>query len=140
MVIKCGYHGKILRVNLSSEDIQAELLDETIARKFLGERGYSARILYDENPPRVDPFAPENRLIFITSPLIGTNVPCAAKSCVVTKSPLTQTILISLAGGYFASELKFTGYDGIVITGKAEHPVYVLIHNDEVQINDARFV
>jgi len=140
MMVKGGYNGKILRVNLTNGRIQTEPLDDAIAQRFLGGRGYGVKILYDENPPGVDPFAPENRLIFFTSPFLGTNIPCSVKPCVVTKSPLSQTILMSLSGGYFGPELKFTGYDGIVITGKAEHPVYLLIHNEEVQIKDASFV
>ena len=139
-MVKGGYNGKILRVNLTNGRIQTEPLDDTIAQRFLGGRGYGVKILYDENPPGVDPFAPENRLIFFTSPFLGTNIPCSVKPCVVTKSPLSQTILMSLSGGYFGPEFKFTGYDGIVITGKAEHPVYLLIHNEEVQIKDASFV
>jgi len=136
-VIKGGYNGKILRVNLSNGDIQTEPLDETIAHKFLGGRGYGVKILYDENPPRVDPYAPENRLIFFTSPLMGTKAPCCVKTTLVTKSPLAQTILMTFSGGYFGPELKFTGYDGIVILGKAEHPVYLEISNNKVKIKDA---
>ncbi len=140
MVVKGGYSGKILRVDLTSGSIQTQPLDDTIVQRFLGGRGCGVKILYDENPPGIDPFAPENRLIFFTSPFMGTNIPCSVKPCVVTKSPLSQTVLMSLSGGYFGPELKFTGYDGIVITGKAEHPVYLQIHNEEVQIKDASFV
>lgn len=140
MKVKGGYGGKILRVDLTNQSIQMQPLDDRIAQEFLGGRGYGAKILYDENRPGVDPFAPENRLVFFTSPFLGTNIPCSVKLCVVTKSPLSQTILMSLSGGYFGPELKFTGYDGIVITGKAKNPVYLQINNEEVQIKDARFV
>lgn len=139
-MVKGGYSGKILRVDLTNGSIQTQPLDETVVQKFLGGRGYGVKILYDENPPRVDPFAPENRLIFFTSPLMGGQVPCSVKPCVVTKSPLTQTVLMSLSGGYFGCQLRFTGYDGIVIVGKARYPVYLQIHNEEVQIKDASFV
>ena len=139
-MVKGGYNGKILRVDLTTGNIQTEPLDNTIVQKFVGGRGYGVKLLYDENPPGVAPLAPENRLIFFTSPFLGTNIPCSVKPCAVTKSPLTQTILMSLSGGYFGPEFKSTGYDGIVITGKAEHPVYLLIHNEEVQIKDASFV
>lgn len=140
MTVKGGYNGKILRVDLTNRSIETQPLDETVVQKFLGGRGYGAKILYDENPPGVDPFAPENRLIFFTSPFLGTNIPCSVKACVVTKSPLSQTILMSLSGGFFGPELKFAGYDGVVITGKAEHPVYLVIHSGEVQIKDAGLV
>jgi len=139
-MVKGGYSGKILRVDLTSESIQTEPLDDNIVQRFLGGRGYGVKMLYDENPPGVDPFAPENRMIFFTSPFLGTNIPCSVKPCLVTKSPLSQTILMSLSGGFFGSELKFTGYDGIVIVGKAKHPVYLQIHNEDVQIKDASFV
>lgn len=136
-MIKGGYNGKILRVDLTNGTIQTQPLDGAIAQKFLGGRGYGVRILYDENPPGVDPLAPENRLVLFTSPFVGGQVPCGVKSCIVTKSPLTQTVTMSLSGGDFGSQLKFTGYDGIVITGKAEHPVYLQFHNEEVQIKNA---
>jgi hypothetical protein len=74
-MIKGGFHGQVLRVDLSSGDIQTQPLDEAIALKFLGGRGYGAKILYDENPPGVDPYSPENRLVFFTSPLMGTKTP-----------------------------------------------------------------
>ena len=139
-MIKGGFHGQVLRVDLSSGDIQSQPLDEAIALKFLGGRGYGAKILYDENPPGVDPYSPENRLVFFTSPLMGTKTPCCVKCALVTKSPLTQTILMSFSGGHFGPELKLSGYDGIVVVGKAKHPVYLHINNDDVQIKDARFI
>jgi len=105
MKVKGGYGGKILRVDLTNQSIQMQPLDDRIAQEFLGGRGYGAKILYDENRPGVDPFAPENRLVFFTSPFLGTNIPCSVKLCVVTKSPLSQTILMSLSGGYFGPEL-----------------------------------
>jgi aldehyde:ferredoxin oxidoreductase len=139
-MVKGGYSGKILRVDLTNGAIQSQLLDDSTVKKFIGGRGYGAKILYDENPSGVDPFDPDNRIIFFTSPFLGTNIPCSVKPCAVTKSPLSQTILMSLSGGYFGTELKFTGYDGIVITGRAERPVYIQIHNEEVHIKDASFV
>lgn len=115
-------------------------MDAAVARQFLGGRGYGAKILYDENPPGVDPLAPENRLIFFTSPFMGANVPSAVKCNVITKSPISQTILMTLSGGYFGAELKLTGYDGIVIVGKAKNPVYLEIHNDQARIKDAGYL
>ena len=136
-MIKGGYHGRLLRVDLTNGKIKRELLDEEMVKKFLGGRGLGAKILYDENPPGIDPFAPQNRLILFTTPFLGTSVPCSVKPCIVTKSPLSGTILMTLSGGYFGSELKYTGYDGIVIKGKSKRPVYIQIIDEEVQINDA---
>jgi len=139
-MIRGGYNGKMLRLDLTRGDVQSQPIDDAIAEKYIGGRGYGARILFDENPQGIDPFEPENRLIFFTSPFLGTNVPCSVKACLVTKSPLTQTVLMSLSGGYFGAEFKCTGYDGIVITGKAKSPVYIEIKDDAVQIRDAGFV
>ncbi len=139
-MVKGGYNGKILRVNLSNGNIQSQSLDDAIAQRFLGGRGYGAKTLYDENPTGVDPFEPDNRLILFTSPLMGTSAPLSVKCSVITKSPLSQTILMSFSGGHFGPELKLTGYDGIVVVGRAECPVYLQINNEEVEIKDAGFV
>lgn len=136
-MIHGGFHGKILRVDLSTGVIETSTLDEEVATTFLGGRGYGAKILYDENPVGVDPFHPENRLIFFTSPLIGTSTPCSVKTAAVTKSPLTNTILMTFSGGYFGPQLKFTGYDGLVLKGRSDRPVYLQIDNDKIEIKDA---
>lgn len=137
-MIKGGFFGKVLNVDLSTGSITESSLRENFARDYLGGRGIGAKILYDENPPRVDPYSPENRLIFCTSPLMGTIAPCCVKFSLVTKSPLSGTILMTFAGGYFGPELKRTGYDGVVIKGKADGPVYLQILDDRVEILGAQ--
>jgi aldehyde:ferredoxin oxidoreductase len=139
-MIKGGYNGRFLRVDLSNGDIKSESLEETMVERFLGGRGFGVKILHDENPPGVNPLGPQNRFVLFTTPFLGTDIPCSVKPCIVTKSPLSQTVLMTLSGGYFGPEFKFTGYDGIVIKGKSKHPVYLQINDDEVQINDASFV
>ncbi len=120
-----GYTGKILFVDLSSKTVRTEST-EKYARKFLGGRGVATRILHD-NP---------DALIFMTGPLTSF-VPSGSRMDVVAVSPITGLIGGSSTGGEFPSALKFAGYDGIVVTGKAEEPVYLRIENEEVSIESA---
>lgn len=135
---KGGFFGKILRVNLSEKKASTSTLPDDFLKYYLGGRGIGGRILYEENPPRIDPYSPENRLLFFASPLMGTTAPCCVKISLITKSPLSVTILMTLAGGFFGPAFKRTGYDGIVITGKAPQPVYLQIVDQQVEILDAR--
>jgi len=105
--------------------------------KFLGGRGLGAKILFDELKPLTDPLGVENKLFFLTGPLIGTGAPWCAKYSVVTKSPLSGTILMSLAGGFFGPALRRSGYDGLIIEGKSEEPIYLWIHNESVEFKKA---
>ncbi|RMF86321.1 MAG: aldehyde ferredoxin oxidoreductase [Nitrospinota bacterium] len=132
-----GYTGKILRVDLSSRTTRVEDLDMSLARQFIGSRGLATKFLYDEMDPTVDPLSPGNKIIFATGPLTGTIAPTGGRYTVVTKGPLTGAIACSNSGGYFAAELKFAGYDFLIIEGKAEKPVYLWIHDDGVEIRDA---
>ncbi len=132
-----GYVGRILEVDLSSERVEVSPLDERLARMFIGGKGLGAKILYDSLKPGVDPLSPENPLIFATGPLTGTEAPTSGRFAVVTKSPLTGIFLDSQVGGYFGPELKFAGYDALIIQGKADSPKYLLIRDDEVEILEA---
>jgi len=136
-MIQGGFFGKVLRVNLSDGSVTTSTLPDDFAVNYLGGRGIGARILYQENPPHVDPYSPDNRLIFFTGPMMGTTAPCCVKFSLVTKSPLSGTILMTLAGGYFGPEFKRAGYDGIVIQGRAKEPVTIQIVDDEVEIVSA---
>ena len=132
-----GYMGKILRVNLSTGKIGEEPIDEEIAKKFIGARGYAAKIIYDEVDPEVDPLGPENKLIFATGPLTLTPSPTGGRYDVVTKSPLNKVIAGSNSGGFWGPELKKAGYDILIVEGKSEKPVYLWITEDKVEIKDA---
>ncbi|MBU7013223.1 MAG: aldehyde ferredoxin oxidoreductase family protein [Theionarchaea archaeon] len=132
-----GFRGKILVVDLSSETIKTELVNEEIARAFLGGAGYAVRYLYDLVDEGTDPLGPENPLFFMTGPLTGTLAPSAGRWVVCAKSPLSQIWGESNCGGFFGAELKFAGFDGILVKGTSEHPVYVWITNDEQDIMDA---
>jgi len=131
---KGGFFGKVLRVDLSAGKVTSSALPDEFVKDYLGGRGIGARILYEENPPRVDPYSPENRLILFTGPAMGTIAPCCVKYSLITKSPLSGTILMSLAGGFFGPALKRTGFDGIVISGKAKGPVYLKVIDQEAEI------
>ena len=131
-----GYRGRLLRVNLSSGKISKEELPQEWMEKYLGCRGFNDIILYNEVGPEVDPLGPNNKLIFGTGPLEGTPVGMGRVS-VQTKHP-KRFISEGGAGGDWAAELKFAGYDGIVIEDKSESPVYLLVHDDRVEIRDAQ--
>ncbi len=133
-----GWTGRVLRVDLSRGEIRVEPLRTDWARDFIGGRGLGARYFFEEVDPRVDPFAPENKLIFATGPLTGTNASCGARYMVVTKAPLNGTITTSNSGGHWGPALKFAGYDMLIVEGRAPEPVYLLICDDQVTIRPAR--
>lgn len=122
-----GYMGKILRVNLTTQQILIEPLDEEFCCKYLGGNGFGARLLYDELEPNIAPLGPDNLLIFATGPLNGTIIPMASKFCVVSKSPLTEGIMDGFCSGRFGCELKYAGYDILIIEGRSNDHVYLLL-------------
>jgi len=132
-----GYAGKILRVDLSSGRISTEPLKPEMVRDYLGARGFAARILYDEVPAGADPLGPENKVVVASGPLSGTFVPAAGKITFAAKSPATNGWGDSNMGGHLASELKYAGYDAIILEGVAPGPSYLYIMNDRVEIRDA---
>ena len=129
-----GYAGKILRVNLTDDKISKEPLDREEARQYLGGRGFNAYRLYKELEAGIDPLGPENKLMIATGPLVGTMFPTASRFNVSAKSPLTGIFGDTNAGGHFASEMKFAGYDQIIIEGAAEQPSYINIRDDSVEV------
>jgi len=133
-----GWQGKILRVDLTAGTAESELLNMDWARDYLGSRGLASRYLYEEMDPAADALDPQNRLIFATGPLTGTMASTGGRYTVVTKGALTNAIACSNSGGYFGAEVKFAGYDMIIIQGKAAHPVYLMINDDKAEILDAR--
>ena len=132
-----GYHGKVMLIELDEQSIRWESLDETVLRRFLGGTGLGAYLLYTYSPPGVDPLSPENPLIFVTSPLVGSRLTTSSKFAVVTKSPLTGFIGDSLSSSFLATELKKTGFDAIVVTGRSPSPTMLAITDDSVEFLDA---
>jgi len=133
----CGYSGTILRINLTTQQIGREPLDRRLCEDYVGGRGLTSYLLYREMDPAVDPFSPENKLMFGAGPLTGTGAVAASRYVVVSKSPLTNTIACSNSGGFFGPEMKFAGYDVIIFEGQADKPVYVWIENDRVEFRPA---
>lgn len=132
-----GCIGRICRVDLTREKIKAEELSEGSLRRFFGGPGLGAKILFDELKPGINPLSPENKLIFATGPMTGAVFSGDAKYGVYAKSPLTEIFGGAHASGFFGPELKFAGYDAIIVEGKAETPVYLWIHDGETELRDA---
>ncbi|MEA3342088.1 MAG: aldehyde ferredoxin oxidoreductase family protein [Chloroflexota bacterium] len=132
-----GYIGKILRVNLSTGKLRDEPLDEELARAFVGGSGLAARLIYDMVDADTDPLGPDNPLIFMTGPLVGTPMPSAGRCSVCALSPLTRIWGESNTGGFFGPELRFAGYDGVIVTGRAEKPVWLSIVEGQAELHDA---
>lgn len=135
-----GWTGTFLRVNLTTGKVTRETIDPRMAKLFIGGRGLAERIFLNEVDPKVKALSAENKLLFATGPLTGTFAPSAGRYMVITKGPLNDTLACSNSGGTFGAELKYAGYDMIIVEGKAEHPVYVWISDDKVEIRDARHV
>lgn len=144
-----GYHGRILSIDLSTGKIEKQTVSPRDLDRFVGGQGLGIKILWDRlKKPGVDPLSPDNPLIFMPGPFSGLPVPSSSRTCVVTKSPITSpaksdyphasTVTYSNMGGFFGPEVRFAGYDGIVITGKAKELSYLVIDDGKVEIRDAR--
>jgi len=137
MSLKGGYFGKLLRINLTNRTSTVEDLDPAFLKKYVGGAMLGTKILYDETRPGIDALGEENKLIYTIGPLTGTDCPTASRMNIATKSPLTGAICNSLSGGFFPVEMKWAGWDVIIIEGKADEPVYILIKDDKVEIRKA---
>jgi aldehyde:ferredoxin oxidoreductase len=133
-----GYRGKLLRVDLTEQRVEIEDLDPKLLKKYVGGVGIEAKILYQETTPSTDPLGPENVLMAVTGPYTGTAVPSSSRHHMMARSPLTNLLGESNVGGSWAVQLKKAGFDGIAITGKSEHPVYLWVHDGGVEFRDAR--
>ncbi|MEM1644689.1 MAG: aldehyde ferredoxin oxidoreductase family protein [Ignisphaera sp.] len=133
-----GYVGRILYIDLSKEKIEEKTLDPDDIELFLGGIGLATKIIVEEiSNPKIDPFSPENVLVFMTGPLTGTPVYGASRYVIASKSPLTMAWGEAHVGGYWGPELKKAGFDGIVIKGRASSPIYLYIKDGNVEIRDA---
>ena len=136
MTIKGGYWGKILRVDLSSEETSVRTFDEGFARKYLGGVGLASAIIYESVTKDTDPLGPDNVLVFATGPYQAANIASAGRCSVSAKSPLTGYWGEGLAGGHIGPELKRAGFDAVIITGRAKKPVYLWINDGKAEIRD----
>ncbi|MGD8985858.1 MAG: aldehyde ferredoxin oxidoreductase C-terminal domain-containing protein [Desulfobacteraceae bacterium] len=132
-----GYAGQILYIDLTKEEIRKEPLDLDMAKKFLGGFGLNCKLAWDLLDPDVDPYSPDNMIFMGMGPIIGTAAPVSNKNSVVSKWPSTGTISPGTSGGDFGIQVKLSGYDEVIIKGKAKRPVYIKINGDNVQICDA---
>jgi aldehyde:ferredoxin oxidoreductase len=132
-----GYAGRILKIDLSAGEIRKESLSDDLALSFIGGRGINSKILYDEVEPAMEPLSPGNCLVFGTGLLVGTMAPACGRGVITARSPLTNGHGDAHSGGWWSPELKYAGYDHLVIKGKAKDPVYLLIEDERVEIRDA---
>ncbi len=132
-----AYTGNVLRIDLSTGKSTVEELNRKWAEEYLGGKGLALKYLYEELPAGLDPWSAENKLILMTGPLTGTIVPNSGKLAVAAKSPATGTVLDCSIGGHFAPELKYAGYDAVIIEGKAKNPVYLFIEDNRVELRSA---
>ena len=132
-----GWNKKVLKVNLTIGNISTKSISEEVLKNYLGGRGINIKALYDTTNKNTDPLGPDNPLIFGTGPLTGTIVPSSGRHNITARSPLTGILGDSNSGGFWGAELKQAGYDQIIITGKAERPVYLKIINEKVEICNA---
>jgi aldehyde:ferredoxin oxidoreductase len=132
-----GYTGKYLRVDLTDETITEETFDAATLRKWVGGSGIGAKVLYEEVPPGVDWYAPENRVIIASGPLGGTSIAGGGTYSLVTKGPLTNGAVTSQANGFFGAFMRLSGFDGIIIQGAAKSWKWLHIHDGTIEIKDA---
>ncbi len=132
-----GYHGKILHVNLTTGSLTVEEPDEIFYRTYMGGSAMGLYYLLKNTPPGTDPLAPENTLALMDSVLTGLPIAGQSRMCATARSPLTNMVGDSQCGGFWPAELKFSGFDGIVIWGRAEKPVYLWVHDGQAELRDA---
>ena len=132
-----GYHGKILHVDLTDGKFRVEEPGEAFYRKYMGGSAMAMYYLLKEMPPGVDPLGPDNVLVLALSVLTGAAISGQSRMTAAAKSPLTGAIGDSQGGGFFPAELKFAGFDAIVIKGGSEKPVYLWINEGQYELRDA---
>jgi len=137
---KGGYLGRVLNVDLSSGEIRQADLDLSLVTQYIGGRGFTSRLQYNEVSPEVDPLSPDNILVMATGPLTGIPAPATGRFTAGGRSPLTGILGDANCGGFFGPELKLAGYDMLVFRKRSPKPVYLWIDNDHVEIRDASHV
>ena len=133
-----GYGGRLLHVDLTSGRSESRPLDEGTARAFLGGNGLVARLLWDAVPAGIDAFDAASALALAVGPITDTLVPGNSRACVAARSPLTGLFFDSTFGGRFPATFKRTGFDALVVTGRADHPVYLLVSESGATLREAR--
>lgn len=132
-----GYADRLLAVDLTAGKCRARPYPDEWKRDYLGGRGLGVRLLTEMIDASTEPLSPENPLVIATGPLTGSGVPLGSRFDIVTRSPLTRTLTSANSGGFFGKELKRAGFDGIIVTGRAERPVYLWVNDGAAEIRDA---
>ena len=135
--ILCGYAGRILRVNLTSQEMATEEPEASFYRQYLGGRGFIIHTLLREVPAGADPRGPENKLVFALGTITGVPLAGSGRNSVGAKSPLSGGYGEAEAGGYWGAELKRAGFDAIIVEGQAERPLYLWVHDGEAELREA---
>ncbi|MFZ5633510.1 MAG: aldehyde ferredoxin oxidoreductase family protein [Bacillota bacterium] len=133
-----GYAGKLGYINLSAGSVEIKEIDEKLARDYIGGSALACRLVYDMIGPQTDPLGPDNPLVFMAGPLVGTTAPSSSRFAVCARSPLTGIWGEATSGGSFGPKMKLAGFDGLIITGRAENPVYISVAGGEIKILDAK--
>lgn len=136
--MRYGYAGRVLRIDLMRRRVVKRDLEEDLALHYLGGRGFNSKRLFEEIPRGLDPLSPDNKLMFSTGPLVGTMFPTASRFNVSAKSPLTGILGDSNAGGHFAAEMKYAGYDQIILENRSPEPILLFIDDETIEFRDAR--
>lgn len=132
-----GYQNNVLRIDLTKKGATTEPLRMDWAEKYIGSKGLAIKYLYEELKPGIDPLSPDNKLLLMTGPMTGTPVPCSGKLSISAKSPATGTINDCSIGGHAALQIKYAGYDAIMLEGALKEPGYLLIEDGNIQFKDA---
>ncbi|MDD3170135.1 MAG: aldehyde ferredoxin oxidoreductase family protein [Eubacteriales bacterium] len=132
-----GYQNKVLRIDLTKKGAKTEPLRMDWAEKYIGSKGLAIKYLYEELKPGINPLSPDNKLLLMTGPMTGTPIPCSGKLSISAKSPATGTINDCSIGGHSALQIKYAGYDAIILEGALKEPGYLLIEDGNIQFKDA---
>jgi aldehyde:ferredoxin oxidoreductase len=135
-----SFRNRILRVNLSNSSFSEDSFNDRMIHDYIGGRGFGVKMLYDDLKPGTDPLGEDSELIFLTGPLCGTHAQSFSRTKVFFKSPLTGGYFKSAAGGFWGPELKYSGFDAVVVSGIAEKPVYLWIHDGKYELRDAGYL
>ncbi|MFW9977249.1 MAG: aldehyde ferredoxin oxidoreductase family protein [Candidatus Thorarchaeota archaeon] len=134
---KGGYSGKILRVKLTEGDFKVDPLPKQWIKDYIGGDGFAVRLLYDEVPAKTDPLSPDNKLLVATGPITGTIWPMSGRTVFISKAAQTGIWGESHVGGFLGPELKYAGYDMLVVEGKSDSPVHISINDEDLELLDA---
>ncbi|MEW6423753.1 MAG: aldehyde ferredoxin oxidoreductase family protein [Bacillota bacterium] len=133
-----GFHGKLLRIDLNSQSFREEIIPLKILQRYLGGKGLGSYLLLNNVPAGIDPLSPDNKLVFVVGPATGTRLPGASRYGLYSKSPLTGGYGESYAGGKVAPKIKATGYDAIIVEGRAKEPVFLEVSDQVIKFHSAR--